>query len=100
MVELKVVLFKMPESNGKRNWQAYFRRKDDPDFKGLVGSLGGICICWGECWNRVAYEAEQARFLLGERTKEPDLRQYGDDVNTPEEWLGKDPEAKDWSKKC
>lgn len=100
MVELKVVLFKIPESNGKRNWQAYFKRKDDPTFKGLVGSLGGICISWGECWNRVAYEAERVRFLLGERTTEPSLQEYGDDVNTPEDWLGKDPEAKDWSNKC
>lgn len=95
-MELKVVLFKMPESNGKRNWQAYFRRKNDPDFKGLVGSMGGICISWGECWNRVAYEAERARFLIGERTAEPDLMQYGDDVNTPEEWKGVDPESAQW----
>lgn len=98
-MELKVVLFKMPESNGKRNWQAYFKRKNDPDFNGLVGSMGGICISWGECWNRVAYEAERARFLIGDRSNEPNLMQYGDDVNTPEEWKGIDPEAANWRAK-
>lgn len=95
-MKLKVVLFKMPESNGKRNWQAYFKRKNDPDFNGLIGSMGGICISWGEDWNRVAYEAERARFLIGERQTEPDLMQYGEDVNTPEEWVGNDPEAQNW----
>lgn len=97
-MELKVVLFSMPESNGKRNWQAYFRRKNDPEFKGLIGSLGGICIDWGECWNRIAYEAERARFLIGERKTEPDLMEYVTDVNTPAEWQGNDPEANiQWS---
>lgn len=93
MVELTVKMFKMSESNGKTNWQAYFKRKDDPTFKGLVGSLGGICISWGECWNRVAYEAERARFLLGERTTEPCIMAYGEDVATSKEWKGDDPEG-------
>jgi hypothetical protein len=97
MAELTVVLFKMPESNGKTNWQAYFRRKGDTDFEGLVGSMGGICINWGECWNRVAYEAERARFLLGERNAEPSLMGYGKDVSKPEDWEGVDPEAADWN---
>lgn len=99
MIELTVVLFKMPESNGKKNWQAYFRRKNPEGFKGLVGSMGGICIAWGEAWNRVAYEAERARFLLGERTTQPNLMEYGEDVSAPEDWKGNDPEAKDWSVK-
>lgn len=87
----------MPESNGKKNWQAYFRRKDESNFKGLIGSMGGICIAWGEDWNRVAYEAERARFLIGERKTEPNIREYGKDVLTPEDWKGVDPEAKDWN---
>lgn len=99
MIELKVVLFKMPESNGKNNWQAYFKRKNDTELKGLVGSMGGICISWGEQWNRVAYEAERARFLIGERNTEPDLMQYGSDVCCYEDWKGNDPEAKNWSAK-
>ncbi len=98
-MELTVVLFKMPESNGKQNWQAYFRRKDDPTFKGLVGSMGGICIHWCEYWNRVAYEAERARFLLGERTTEPCISDYSEDVTDPEQGKGTDPEAKNWDTK-
>jgi hypothetical protein len=60
---------------------------------GLVGSAGGVTVGWGEYWNRVAYDAERARFLLGERTTEPSIRAYGEDVKTPEEWRGVDPEA-------
>lgn len=93
MVELTVKMFKMPESNGKTNWQAYFKRKNDPSFNGLVGSGGGILIDIGECWNRIAYEAERARFLLGERKTEPGILAYGEDVNTPEEWKGSDREG-------
>ena len=68
-----------------------FRRKEK--WRGLIGSGGGITIAWGEDWNRVAYQAERARFLLGERTTEPDLLEYGDDVATPQEWTGVDPEG-------
>ena len=57
-------------------------------FKGLVGSCGGIVIAHRECWNRVAYEAERARFLLGERDTEPFIIDYAEDVSTPEEWCG------------
>lgn len=95
-MDLKVVLFKMPQSNNKLNWQAYFKRKNDPTFKGLIGSGGGICIAWGEEWNRVAYEAERARYLLGERTTEPPILEYGTDIKSPEEWTGTDPEAFTW----
>lgn len=90
-VELTVVLWSFPESNGKRNWTAMFKRKEKWD--GLVGNAGGITIDRGECWQRVAYHAEQARFLLGERSTEPCILAYGKDVNTPEEWTGVDPEA-------
>lgn len=96
MVELTVKLVSLPESNGKRNWQAYFVRKNNDNFKGLIGSLGGVCIAWGECFNRVAYEAERARFLIGERTEEPKIKAYAEDVDTPQEWKGVDPEAKRW----
>jgi hypothetical protein len=36
----------------------------------------------------VAFEAERARFLLGERDTEPFILDYGDDIQTPEEWKG------------
>ena len=84
--KLTVVLKSFPESNGKRNWTAMFKRVEK--FDGLIGSCGGITIAQGELWNRVAFYAERARFLLGERDTEPYILDYGDDIHTPEEWAG------------
>lgn len=89
--QLTVRLRSYPESNGRRNWTADFVRVEP--FKGLIGTAGGIAIGHGELWNRVAYAAERARFLLGERATEPSIREYGADVQTPAEWTGNDPEA-------
>jgi hypothetical protein len=90
-VPLTVRLVSYPESNGKRNWTAMFARIQPWD--GLIGNAGGVTIGRGEYWNRVAYEAERARFLIGERTTEPGIWAYGEDVKTPEEWHGADPES-------
>ncbi len=84
--KLTVKILSFPESNGKRNWTALLVRVDGLD--GLVGNCGGITIDRGECWNRVAYAAECARFLLGERDTEPHILDYGTDIKTPEEWSG------------
>lgn len=84
--ELTVKIRSFPESNGKRNWTAMFVSKEP--FDGLVGNCGGITIARGEYWNYVAYEAERARFLLGERDTEPFILDYGVDIQTPEEWKG------------
>lgn len=89
--ELTVVIQSFPESNGRRNWTAMFKRTTP--FEGLRGTCGGVTIANGECWNRVAYMAERARMLLGERQTEPDLIQYGKDVSTPQEWSGTDAEG-------
>ena len=83
---LTVRLTSFPESNGKRNWTAMFARTEP--FDGLVGSSGGITIARGEYWNRVAFEAERAKFLIGERDTEPFILDYGKDIQTPEEWAG------------
>lgn len=83
---LTVRLRSFPESNGKRNWTALLVRVDA--WGGLIGNCGGITIDRGECWNRVAYEAERAKLLIGERDTEPDIMDYGDDIRTPEEWAG------------
>lgn len=83
---LKVHLTAFPESNGKQNWTALLVRADKWD--GLVGNCGGISLARGELWNRVAYAAECARFLIGERDTEPFILDYGDDIKTPEEWKG------------
>lgn len=84
--KLKVEVVSFPESNGKRNWTALLLREERWD--GLVGSCGGITIEWGEYWNRVAYEAERTKFLLGLRETEPWILDYGDDIKTPEDWKG------------
>lgn len=84
--ELDVVIRAYPESNGKTNWTALLVRVDP--IEGLVGSGGGIVIEHsGHYWNRVAYEAERARYLLGRRDDEPCILDYGTDVKTPEEWV-------------
>jgi hypothetical protein len=83
---LTVKLCSFPESNGKRNWTALLVRVDAWD--GLIGNCGGITVDRGELWNRVAYEAERARFLIGERDTEPHILDYGDDIETPEQWPG------------
>ena len=83
---LTVRLCSFPESNGKRNWTAMIVRKEPWD--GLVGNSGGITVARGEYWNQVAYEAERARYLLGERDTEPFILDYGDDIETPEQWKG------------
>lgn len=84
--KLTVKLCSFPESNGKRNWTALLVRVDKWD--GLIGNCGGITVDRGELWNRVAYEAERARFLIGERDTEPHILDYGDDMETPEQWAG------------
>lgn len=83
---LTVRLQSFPESNGKRNWTALLVRTEPWDR--LIGNCGGITVARGELWNRVAYEAERTRFLIGERDTEPFILDYGDDICTPEEWAG------------
>jgi hypothetical protein len=85
-VPLTVRLTSFPESNGKRNWTALLVRKEKWD--GLIGNCGGISLARGELWNRVAYKAECARFLIGERDTEPFILDYGDDITTPDDWAG------------
>ena len=85
---LMVRLTSFPESNGKRNWTALLVRADAWD--GLVGNCGGVSLARGELWNRVAYHAECARLLIGERDTEPHILDYGDDIETPEQWAGEE----------
>ncbi len=83
---LTVRLCSFPESNGNRNWTALLVRVDE--WAGLIGNCGGISVARSEFWNRVAYEAERAKLLIGERDTEPNILDYGDDIKTPEEWAG------------
>lgn len=84
--KLVVKLRSFPESNGKRNWTAMICR--EALWQGLAGNCGGITVEQGEYWNRVAYYAERTRFLLGQRDTEPNIRDYGDDIQMPDEWEG------------
>lgn len=84
--KLTVKLLSFPESNGKRNWTALLVRADE--WNGLRGNYGGITIARGEYWNRVAYEAERAKYLIGERDTEPFILDYGYDIQIPDEWKG------------
>lgn len=84
--KLKVWLTKFPESNGKTNWTALLMREEP--FDGLVGNGGGIQLARGELWNRVAYEAECTKYLLGLRDTEPYILDYGDDITSPDDWKG------------
>lgn len=84
--KLKVVVCSFPESNGKRNWTALLLREQP--WEGLAGNCGGITLAYGELWNRVAYEAERTKFLLGMRDTEPFILDYSVDIETPEQWLG------------
>jgi hypothetical protein len=84
--KLTVKLMSFPESNGKRNWTAMIVREGK--WNGLIGNCGGVTVAYGEFWNRVAYEAERAKLLIGERDTEPHILDYGDDILTPDLWKG------------
>lgn len=80
--ELEVVIRAFPESNGKQNWTAMLVRKDR-SWDGLQGNAGGITIARGEYWNRVAYDAERTKFLIGAVSTEPSIRNYMRDTKEP-----------------
>lgn len=74
--DLRVWYGSMPESNGKSNWTAMLYREGD--------MWGGITIDRSEYPDRVRYEADRMRFLIGEIDKAPDLTKYdADKCDTP-----------------
>lgn len=66
--ELTVWYGAMPESNGKTNWTATLRRKD--------GGCRVFTIDHSEYPDRVRYEADRMRWLIGELPDEPDILAY------------------------
>ena len=84
--EVTVVIKSFPESNGRKNWTAMLVRTEPWD--GLIGNCGGITLARGEFWNRVAFAAERTKFLLGERTTEPNSISYVEDITDPSLWKG------------
>lgn len=69
-VALSVWYGPMPESNGKTNWTAVLVRDGD------VSS--GYTFARSEYEDRVRYEADYMRFLIGETSEAPDLLDYDD----------------------
>lgn len=81
VVELAVWYGSMPESNGKTNWTAILYRKGGEG--SLMGALSdGITIERSEYPDRVRYEADRIRFLIGELTCEPDILAYDADAHS------------------
>ncbi|HHX7177146.1 TPA: DUF551 domain-containing protein [Enterobacter hormaechei] len=59
----------MPETNGKTNWTAMLHRKGQHPWE-------GITIDRSEYPDRVRYEADRMRHLIGELADEPDILAY------------------------
>lgn len=71
----------MPESNGKTNWTAILHRKGGGEFP-LRDIAGGITIDRSEYRDRVRYEADRMRHLIGELLEEPDILAYDEKLHS------------------
>lgn len=59
----------MPESNGKMNWTTILYRRDG-------GLMDGVTIYRSEYKDRVRYEADRLRWLIGELEHRPNILAY------------------------
>lgn len=75
--ELTVWYDKMPESNGKSNWTAILMRKGDSLLFGPH-----MTIARSEYPDRVRYEADCVRHMIGELEEEPDMMAYDHDLHS------------------
>jgi len=73
--KLEVWFGSMPETNGKRNWTAILHAGDIPH---------GLTLDRSEYHDRVRYEADRARHLIGELPDPPDILAYDPDLREPE----------------
>lgn len=74
-VALTVWYGAMPESNGKSNWTAILYRKG--------GDISeGITLARSEYPDRVRYEADRMKYLIGEIAKEPFILDYDADKHS------------------
>lgn len=73
--ELTVWYGSMPETNGKTNWTAMLHRKGQYPWD-------GITIECSEYPDRVRYEADRMRHLIGELSDEPDILAYDADAHS------------------
>ena len=73
--ELTVCYGSMPETNGKTNWTAMLHRKGQHPWE-------GITIERSEYPDRVRYESDRMRHLIGELSEEPDILEYDSDAHS------------------
>lgn len=86
--ELTVWYGSMPETNGKTNWTAMLHRKGQHPFE-------GITIDCSEYPDRVRYEADRMRQLIGELVDEPDILSYDAEAHSGYVYPGNSPVIKD-----
>lgn len=77
--ELTVWEGAMPESNGKSNFTAVLMRKGAGLFDGISG---GMTIARSEYPDRVRYEADCVRWLIGELKEQPCILDYDADKHS------------------
>lgn len=75
-VALSVWYGEMPESNGRRNWTASLHRK------GGEKHLDAFCFARSEYPDRVRYEADRMRWVIGELAERPDILAYDADLHS------------------
>ncbi len=68
---------KMPESNGRENWTASLRRVNSTDPWGQE-----FCFARSEYPDRVRYEADRVRWIIGELPERPDILAYDADKHS------------------
>ncbi len=69
----------MPESNGKSNFTAILMRKDGQTIEGMSN---GHTIDRSEYPDRVRYEADRVRYLIGELSERPFILDYDADKHS------------------
>lgn len=74
--KLKVWFGKMPESNGKTNWTGFLYR----DNGGELDYMDSFQIDRSEYKDRVRYEVDRLRYVIGETDKEPNILEYDGDL--------------------
>jgi hypothetical protein len=67
----------MPESNGRENWTASLRRVNSTDPWGQE-----FCFARSEYPDRVRYEADRVRWIIGELPERPDILAYDADKHS------------------
>ena len=67
----------MPESNGRQNWTAVLYREGS---RGMF--LEGFCFARSEYPDRVRYEADRMRWVIGEMAERPDILAYDEKAHS------------------